>query len=99
VSFYIFPWAHYSSTFSRLVTSLVIDLGSKSEDDFIITSANNPGAIPRDIRIANTTSGASSPTSRMLGTKHTSVAKKGSAKRIKRARDHFRHQVVENNDI
>jgi len=52
------------------------------EDNIIVTFANNPSAILGDIRVANTTSGISSPTGRIFGTKSTLIAKKGLAKRI-----------------
>ena len=48
----------------------------------MVTFANNFSAIPRDIRVANATSGTSSPTGRIIGKKHTSLAKRGSVKRV-----------------
>ena len=65
-----------------LITSFIIDLGSKVEDNIIVTSTNNPSAILGDIRVANTTSSISSSTSRIFGTKSTLIAKKGLAKRV-----------------
>jgi len=52
------------------------------EDNIIVTFANNPSAILGDIRVANTTSGISSPISCIFGTKSTLIAKKGLAKRV-----------------
>jgi len=48
----------------------------------VVTFANNLSAIPRDIRVANATFSTSSPTSRIIGKKHTSLAKRGSIKRV-----------------
>jgi len=48
----------------------------------VVTFANNLSAIPRDIRVANATSSTSSPTSRIISKKHTSLAKRGFVKRV-----------------
>jgi len=60
----------------------IINLSSKVKDNVIITFANNPSAIPCDVRVANTISSTSSLISRIFGTKSTSLAKKGSFKRL-----------------
>jgi hypothetical protein len=54
----------------------IVDLGSKVEDDVIITFTNNLSAIPCEVRIANATSSISSPTSCIFSTKSTSRVKR-----------------------
>jgi hypothetical protein len=65
-----------------LITSPIISLSFKVKDNIIVIFANNPSAILSNIYIANATFGISSLTSCIFGTKATSLAKKGSIKRV-----------------
>ena len=63
-----------------------IGLGPEVKEEVEFVSANNPGTIPRIIRTGNAITATSTLTGRIISNKLTTVAKKGSTKRVNSVR-------------